>query len=68
MGRRREGSAGADGADCLTAAQAAAIAKIYSGPVSNGKPFFPGYMPGSEAVTTGLFGGGAGSGLAAMGG
>ena len=35
-------------------AQAAAIAKVYSGPVSNGKPFFPGYMPGSEAVTTGL--------------
>jgi feruloyl esterase len=55
-------SAGNDGADCLTAAQAAAIAKVYSGPVSNGKPFFPGYMPGSEAVTTGLFGGGTGSG------
>ena len=43
-------SAGTDGADCLTAGQAAAIAKVYSGPVSNGKPFFPGYMPGSEAV------------------
>jgi hypothetical protein len=55
-------SAGSDGADCLTAAQAAAIAKVYSGPVSNGKPFFPGFMPGSEAVTTGLFGGGSGSG------
>jgi feruloyl esterase len=55
-------SAGADGADCLTAAQAAAIARVYSGPVSNGKPFFPGFMPGSEAVTTGLFGGGSGSG------
>jgi feruloyl esterase len=55
-------SAGNDGADCLTAAQAAAIAKVYGGPVSNGKPFFPGFMPGSEAVTTGLFGGGAGSG------
>jgi len=54
--------AGADGADCLTAAQAAAIAKVYSGPVSNGKPFFPGFMLGSEAVTTGLFGGGDGSG------
>jgi feruloyl esterase len=54
--------AGSDGADCLTAAQAAAIARVYSGPVSNGKPFFPGFMPGSEAVTTGLFGGGAGSG------
>src|ERR1700758_3769197 len=38
-------SAGADGADCLTAAQAAAIAKVYGGPGSNGKPFFPRYMP-----------------------
>jgi feruloyl esterase len=55
-------SAGADGANCLTPAQAETVAKIYSGPVSNGKPFFPGYMPGSEAVTTGLFGGGTGSG------
>jgi feruloyl esterase len=54
--------AGADGADCLTAAQASAIAKVYSVPVSNGKPFFPGFMPGSEAVTSGLFGGGVGSG------
>ena len=54
--------AGEDRADCLTAAQAEAIAKVYSGPVSSGKPFFPGYMPGSEAVTTGLFGGGTGSG------
>jgi hypothetical protein len=52
---------GTDGADCLTAAQAAAIAKVYSGPVSNGKPFFPGFMPGSEAVMQ-LFGGGSGSG------
>lgn len=55
-------SEGSDGADCLTAAQAAAIAKVYSGPVSNGKPFFPGYMLGSEAVMPGLFGGGTGSG------
>jgi feruloyl esterase len=54
--------AGTDGADCLTPAQATAIAKVYSGPVSNGQPFFPGYMLGSEAVTTGLFGGGTGSG------
>jgi Tannase and feruloyl esterase len=53
---------GADGPDCLTAAQASAIARVYSGPISNGKPFFPGYMPGSEAVVTGLFGGGTGSG------
>jgi hypothetical protein len=55
-------TAGADGADCLTPAQADAIARVYSGPMSNGKPFFPGYMPGSEAVVTGLFGGGTGSG------
>lgn len=53
--------AGSDGPACLTPAQAAAIAKIYSGPVSNGKPYFPGFMPGSEAVMD-LFGGGRGSG------
>ena len=40
-------------ADCLTAAQAAAVKKVYSGPVSNGKPFFPGFMVGSEAVNAG---------------
>jgi hypothetical protein len=51
-------SAGTDGADCLTAPQAGAIAKVYSGPMSNGKPFFPGFMPGSEAVMPALFGGG----------
>ena len=45
-------SAGADTADCLTAAQAAAINRIYSGPSSKGKPFMAGFMPGSEAVTT----------------
>jgi feruloyl esterase len=55
-------SAGADAsADCLTTAQADAIAKVYSGPISNGKPFFPGFMPGSEAVMP-TFGGGVGSG------
>jgi hypothetical protein len=54
--------AGIDTADCLTTAQADAIAKVYSGPVSNGKPFFAGFMPGSEAVVDGLFGGGSGSG------
>ena len=53
--------AATDGANCLTSAQAAAVSKVYGGPVSNGKPFFPGYMPGSEAVTS-LFGGGTGSG------
>jgi feruloyl esterase len=55
-------SPGTDGPDCLTAAQAAAIAEVYNGPVSNGKPFFPGFMPGSEAVMPNLFGGGTGSG------
>ena len=54
-------SPGTDGPDCLTAAQAAAIAKVYAGPVSNGKPFFPGFEPGSEAVIPNLFGGGTGS-------
>jgi hypothetical protein len=54
-------TAGADRDDCLTAAQADAIAKVYSGPSGNGKQLFPGYMPGSEAVTSGLFGGGTGS-------
>jgi hypothetical protein len=53
---------GADAEDCLTSAQAAAIAKVYSGPVSNGKPFFPGFMPGSEAVMPNFFGGGSSSG------
>jgi hypothetical protein len=55
-------SAGTDGPDCLTAAQAAAIAKIYGGPISNGKPFFPGFEPGSEAVMPSFFGGGTNSG------
>lgn len=55
-------SAGSDASDCLTSEEAAAIAKVYSGPVSDGKPFFPGYEPGSEAVVTNLFGGGMGSG------
>jgi hypothetical protein len=53
-------SAGTDGPDCLTAAQAGAIAKVYSGPMSNGKAFFPGYMPGSEAVMAGRGGDGSG--------
>jgi len=43
-------AAGVDGADCLTAAQAAAMSKVYGGPVSKGAPVFPGYMPGSEAA------------------
>jgi pimeloyl-ACP methyl ester carboxylesterase len=44
-------SVGADGADCLTAPQAAAINKVYTGPVSKGKRFMTGFLPGSEAVT-----------------
>lgn len=39
---------GADAPDCLTPAQAETIARIYAGPASNGTPFFPGFMPGSE--------------------
>ena len=55
-------SAGTDGDACLTTAQANAVAKVYGGVISNGKQYFPGFMPGSEAVTSGLFGGGSGSG------
>ena len=47
---------------CLTPQQADAVAKIYGGVVSNGANYFAGFEPGSEAVTTGLFGGGTGSG------
>jgi len=53
---------GSDGADCLTAAQAAAIKKVYEGPMSKGKNIFPGFMPGSETVMPGLFGGPSASG------
>jgi feruloyl esterase len=45
--------AGSDAATCLTPAQAAAVQKIYDGPQSGGKPFFPGFMPGSEALVAG---------------
>lgn len=46
--------AGADGPDCLTPAQAGAVAKVYSGPVRrDGSAIFPGFMPGSEALTPG---------------
>jgi feruloyl esterase len=55
-------SAGTDTDACLTPAQAAAVAKVYGGVISNGAPYFPGFMLGSEAVTSGLFGGGSGSG------
>ncbi|MEY2855421.1 MAG: hypothetical protein RL030_2553 [Pseudomonadota bacterium] len=52
-------AAGTDGPDCLTSAQADAVMKVYGGPVSRGKPLFPGFMPGSEAVTAAAFGGNA---------
>ena len=44
--------AGSNGNGCLTASQAAALQKIYDGPKSGGKPIFPGYMLGSEALVT----------------
>jgi feruloyl esterase len=44
---------GTDTLDCLTPAQASALSKIYGGPTSRGKSLFPGFMPGSEAVTQG---------------
>jgi hypothetical protein len=42
----------ADGADCLTAPQVAAVRAIYRGPhnARTGKPIFPGFEPGSEAM------------------
>ena len=45
--------AGTDSPSCLTAAQASTFSKIYGGPVSRGKPAFPGYMLGSEALAPG---------------
>ena len=45
-------AAGSNGNMCLTASQAAAIQKVYDGPKSGGKPIFPGYMLGSEALVT----------------
>ncbi len=43
---------GADGPDCLTAPQVAALRAIYAGPRNprTGKPIFPGFEPGSEAM------------------
>src|SRR5262245_25177177 len=43
-------AAGSNGNMCLTASQAVAIQKVYDGPRSGGKPIFPGYMLGSEAL------------------
>ena len=39
---------GTDNDRCLTAAQSAALLKIYGGPVSQGRQIFPGFMLGSE--------------------
>jgi feruloyl esterase len=47
-------AAGADGPECLTAPQAETVMKIHGGPVSKGKPLFPGFMPGSESAWMGL--------------
>jgi feruloyl esterase len=46
---------GSDGADCLTAPQVAALAKIYAGPKNprTGGQIFPGYPPGTENVPGG---------------
>ncbi len=43
---------GADSADCLTAPQAAAVEKIYSGPVNSrtGAQIHPGFAPGVEGA------------------
>ncbi len=46
-------AAGADSPQCLTAAQAATFKKIYDGPSSGGRPYFPGFMYGSEAMGPG---------------
>ncbi len=46
-------AAGADSAQCLTASQAATLKKIYDGPSSGGRPYFPGFMYGSEAMGPG---------------
>jgi feruloyl esterase len=48
--------AGVDDDTCLTPAQAAAVNKVYQGPVSGGKSFIAGFMPGSEAVNLGANG------------
>jgi hypothetical protein len=46
-------AAGSDSAACLTPGQASTFAKIYDGVTSRGKPLFPGFMLGSEALVPG---------------
>jgi hypothetical protein len=53
---------GSDGAQCLTPAQAGTFKKIYGGAMSGGRPYFPGFMYGSEAMAPGFGGGGLTSG------
>jgi feruloyl esterase len=50
--------AGQDSDDCLTPNQTDALHKIYGGIVSNGKPYFFGYVKGAEAVGDPMFGAG----------
>jgi feruloyl esterase len=45
--------ANSSSAQCLTSAEASTFKKIYGGVVSNGKPFFPGFMISSEAFSPG---------------
>jgi feruloyl esterase len=56
--------AGTDSAECLTPAQAGTLKKIYEGVISRGRPYFAGFMHGSEAVITGP--GGTASAWSAM--
>lgn len=41
---------------CVTAGQAGALAKLYAGPMAQGKPYFFGIEPGTEAWGTPSFG------------
>jgi feruloyl esterase len=64
--------AGADGPDCLTVAQVAAVKRLYDGPKNprTGEQIYPGFAPGTEAVPGNwqawVTGGAAGSNQAAL--
>jgi hypothetical protein len=45
---------GDENEECFTAAQIGALKTLYGGIVSNGKPHFPGLLPGAEKVGTDL--------------
>jgi feruloyl esterase len=47
---------GTDDDTCLTPAQAAAVNRVYRGPTRGRQQVMTGFMPGSEAVTTGFNG------------